>query len=186
MEFSAQQIAELVGGTVEGDAQRKVGTFAKIEEAGPHDLSFLANLKYAHHLYSTEAGVILIGNDFKPEQPVNATLIRVADPYSTLAMLMRMADELSRPRLSGITEQPSFVAEGVAVPADAYIGAFAYVGAGTSLGAGVQIHPQAYIGPGVTIGEGTIIYPGAKIYHGCRIGARCIIHAGAVDRKSVV
>lgn len=180
MEFSAQQIAELVGGTVEGDAQRKVGTFAKIEEAGPHDLSFLANLKYAHHLYSTEAGVILIGNDFKPEQPVNATLIRVADPYSTLAMLMRMADKLSRPRLSGITEQPSFVAEGVAVPADAYIGAFAYVGAGTSLGAGVQIHPQAYIGPGVTIGEGTIIYPGAKIYHGCRIGARCIIHAGAV------
>ena len=150
MEFSAQQIAELVGGTVEGDAQRKVGTFAKIEEAGPHDLSFLANLKYAHHLYSTEAGVILIGNDFKPEQPVNATLIRVADPYSTLAMLMRMADELSRPRLSGITEQPSFVAEGVAVPADAYIGAFAYVGAGASLGAGVGarciIHAGAVIG----------------------------------------
>lgn len=180
MEFSVKQIADLVGGTVEGDGLAMVSTFAKIEEAGRGSLTFLANPKYSHFLYTTEATAVLLGRDFVAEQPVKATLIRVDDPYATLAMLMRMVDELTHPRLSGVREEPSFVAEGVEVPADAYIGAFAYVGRGARLGAGVQIHPQAYVGPDVTIGEGTVIYPGAKIYHGCRIGARCIIHAGAV------
>lgn len=179
MEFSAKQIAELAGGTIEGNGDVALHTFAKIEEAGTGALSFLANPKYFHHIYTTGASAVLVRRDFVPEQPVSATLIRVDDPYGTLAQLMRMVDELVNPRRRGV-EQPSYVAEGVSVPADAYIGAFAYVGRGASLGAGVQIYPQAYVGPGVTVGEGTIIYPGAKVYHGCKIGARCVIHAGAV------
>lgn len=179
MEFSAKQIAETVGGTVEGNGDVAIHTFAKIEEAGAGALTFLANPKYSHHIYTTGASAVLVRRDFVAEQPVSATLIRVEDPYATLAMLMRMVDEFVNPRRRGV-EQPSFVAEGVEVPADAYIGAFAYVGKGVRLGAGVQIYPQAYVGPGVTVGEGTIIYPGAKIYHGCKIGARCVIHAGAV------
>lgn len=179
MEFSAKQIAEAVGGTVEGDGEVTVHTFAKIEEAGAGSLSFLANPKYSHHIYSTGASAVLVRRDFEPEHPVNATMIRVDDPYATLAMLMRMVDEYINPKRSGV-EQPSFVADGVRVPDDAYVGAFAYIGHGAVIGAGVQIYPQAYIGPGVTLGEGTIVYPGAKIYHGCKIGARCVIHAGAV------
>lgn len=179
MEFSAKQIAELTGGAVEGNGDVAVSTFAKIEEAGPGALTFLANPKYSHHIYTTGASAVLVRRDFVPEHPLTTTLIRVDDPYATLAKLMGMVDELLRPRMQGI-ETPSFVAEGVQVPADAYIGAFAYVGKGAILGNGVQIHPQAYVGPGVTVGDGTIIYPGAKIYQGCKIGARCIIHAGAV------
>ncbi len=179
MEFSAKQIAEITGGTVDGNGDVAVSTFAKIEEARPGALTFLANPKYSHHIYTTGASAVLVRKDFVAEQPVSATLIRVDDPYATLAQLMRMVDELMHPRLKGV-ETPSYIAEGVKVPDDAYIGAFAYVGRGVVIGAGVQIHPQAYVGPGVTIGDGTIIYPGVKIYHGCRIGARCIIHAGAV------
>lgn len=179
MEFSAKQIAEIIGGTVEGNPDAPLQTFDKIESAGPGALTFLSNMKYAHYLYTSRAGAVLVGNDFQLSQPVETTLIRVADPYAALAQLMRMADELTRPRPVGV-EQPSFVAPGVEIPEDAYVGAFAYVGAGARIGRGVQIHPQAYVGPGVEIGDGSVIYPGVKIYHGCSIGCRCIIHAGAV------
>lgn len=179
MEFSAQQIASLVGGLVEGNPDAKVSTFAKIEEAGEGALTFLANPKYSHHIYSTGASAVLVRRDFEAERPVTATLIRVDDPYATLAQLMKMVDELTNPRRSGV-EHPAFIADGVDVPADSYIGAFAYVGRGAKLGKGVQIYPQAYVGDGVTVGDDTIIYAGAKIYRGCKIGKRCVIHSGAV------
>lgn len=179
MEFTAKQIAEIIGGTVEGNPDAPLQTFDKIETAGSKALTFLANPKYAHHLYGSKAGAVLVGNDFTPTQPIDVTLIRVADPYASLAQLMRMVDELTRPRPRGV-EQPSYVDDSVTIPDDAYIGAFAYVGKGVKLGSGVQIHPQAYVGPGVEIGSETVIYPGVKIYHGCKIGSRCIIHAGAV------
>ena len=179
MEFSVKQIAELVGGKVEGNPDAPLQIFDKIETAGPKALTFLSNLKYSSHLYSSNAGAVLVSNDFVPSKPVNVTLIRVPDPYAALAQLMRMVDELTRQRPQGV-EQPSFVAEGVEVPQDAYIGAFAYVAKGVKLGQRVQIYPQAYIGANVEIDDDTIIYPGAKIYHGCKIGKRCIVHSGAV------
>ena len=179
MEFKASQIAAMVDGTVDGNPDSTVSTFAKIEEAGSDAITFLANPKYTHHIYDTHASVVLVRRDFEPEHPISATLIRVDDPYETLSRLLEVASDAMTPKPTGV-EQPSYVAPGVEVPGDAYIGAFAYIGAGARLGKGVRIYPQAYVGPGVTIGEGTVVYPGAKIYHGCRIGARCIIHAGAV------
>lgn len=179
MEFSAQQIADLLGGMVEGNPNVSLRNFDKIESAGEHSLTFLANPKYAHHIYGSKAGAVLVSTDFTPAEPVNVTLIRVSDPYAALAQLMRMADEMTRPRPRGI-EQPSYVADGIELPDDVYIGAFAYVGKNAKIAPGVQIHPQSYIGAGCEIGEGSIIYPGVKIYHGCKIGKRCIIHSGAV------
>lgn len=179
MEFSARQIAELIGGAVEGNPDAALQTFSKIEEAGPGALTFLANPKYSHHIYTTGASAVLVSDDFKPTQPIESTLIRVKDPYAALAQLMRMVDELTHPRPGGI-EQPAFIAPGVEISDDCYVGAFAYIGSGAKVGRNVAIYPQAYVGPGVSIGEGTIIYAGAKIYHGCKIGKNCIIHAGAV------
>ncbi len=179
MEFSAQQIAQLIGGTVEGNPEVMLSAFDKIETAGPRALTFLSNPKYAHFLPESNAGAILIANDFELTEPVKATLIRVADPYASLAQLMTMVDQLTNPQPTGI-EEPSFVAPGVEIPADAYVGAFAYIGAGAKIGKGAKIYPQAYVGPGVTVGEGTIIYAGAKIYRGCIVGNNCIIHSGVV------
>ncbi len=179
MEFTANQIAGLVGGAVEGNPKVAVSTFAKIEEATPDAITFLANPKYTHYIYSTRAGIVLVRRDFVAEHPVSATLIRVDDPYETLSRLLDFAAQAMNPAPTGI-EQPSFVAEGVKLPDDVYVGAFAYIGRGAKIGRGVKIYPQAYVGDGVEIGDGSIIYPGAKIYHGCRIGARCIIQAGAV------
>ena len=179
MEFTAGQLAAMINGTVEGDANVAVNTYSKIEEAQKGSLTFLANPKYTHYIYSTEASIVLVRNDFEAEQKVKATLIRVEDPYATLAQLLNMAEQMQNPRKSGI-EQPSFVSEGVELPADIYLGAFAYIGKGVKIGKGVQIYPQVYIGDNVEVGENTILYPGCKIYHGCKIGKNCILHAGSV------
>lgn len=179
MEFTANQIASLVNGIVVGDGNVTVKTFAKIEEGHTGAISFLANPKYTHYIYDTKSSIVLVKNDFEPEQEVSATLIKVEDPYATLAMLLDMVSKLLNPQPTGV-EQPSFVSPNVEIPEEAYIGAFAYIGTGVTLGTGVKIYPQTFIGNNVSIGDGTIIYAGAKIYSGCHIGSNCVIHAGAV------
>lgn len=179
MEFTAGQIAAFLGGTVEGDGDIKVNTFAKIEEAGPGCLTFLANPRYTHYIYTTGASAVLVSNSFEAEGDISAALIRVENPYEALSRLMRMVDQVLNPQPAGV-EQPSFVADGVTVPEEAYIGAFAYIGEGVTLGKGVKIYPNVFVGRGCEIGEGTILYPGVKVYPRCKVGKRCIVHAGAV------
>lgn len=179
MELTASQLAALVNGQVEGDENVKVNTFAKIEEGHPGALSFLANPKYTHYIYTTDSSAVLVRRDFVAEQPVKATLIRVDDPYATVAHLLDMVSKMSQVEKRGI-EVPSFVAEGVNIPEDAYVGAFAYIGTGAKIGAGAKIYPQTYVGNGCEIGEGTILYPGVKVYDGCKIGKNCILHSGVV------
>ncbi len=178
MKITPKGLAALTGGIVEGDENVSLTGFAKIEEARPGDLTFIANPKYAHYIHTTKAGAVLVGKDFDPEGPVDVTLIRVNDPYSTLAELLRYV-ESQKPAPVGI-ESPSYISEGVEIPENAYIGAFAYIGKGVILGKNVKIYPQAYLGDGVTIGDDCVIRAGVKIYEGCRIGSRCIIHSGAV------
>ena len=178
MEITVQQLATLVHGTVEGDGSIVINNYSKIEEATSGSLTFLANPKYTHYIYSTEASAVLVRNDFQPEHPIKAALIRVEDPYATLANLLNIVNS-QRPQKRGI-EQPSFVSDGVVIPNDAYIGAFAYIGKGVKLGENVKVYPQVYIGDDVTIGNDVTLFPGVKIYNGCRIGDRCMIQAGAV------
>lgn len=178
MEFSAQQIAELLGGTVEGNPSAAVSTFAKIEEGQPGAISFLANPKYAHYLYDTESSIVLIGRDFVLERPVKATLVRVANAYEAIARLLTIYESMTQKR-SGV-HPLAFVSETATVADDVYIGAFAYVGDGATVGAGTQIYPHAVVEERATIGEDCILYPNVSIYHDCKVGNRCILHSGAV------
>lgn len=179
MQFTASQIAALAGGVIEGDGDVVISTFAKIEEGEPGAISFLANPKYTSFIYTTRSSAVLVSNTFVPEHPVACTLIKVEDPYATVARLMEMASQMLRPEPVGI-EQPSFIAEGVVVPEDAYIGAFAYIGKNAKIGKGAKIYPHAYLGENTSVGENTIIYSGVKVYRDCRIGNRCVLHSGAV------
>ena len=179
MEFTANTIASLIGGTIEGNAEVTVNTFAKIEEGHKGAISFLANPKYTHYIYDTESSVVLVADDFKPEHPVAATLIRVPNPYEAVSELMTIAERAMAVSPSGI-EQPSYVSDKAVVGKDVYIGAFTYVGDGAIIGDGAKIYPQSYIGRGVSIGEDTVVNAGVKIYDGCRIGKRCVLHSGAV------
>lgn len=178
MKITPALVASIAHGRVEGDENIEIKGFAKIEEARPGDISFIANPKYEHFINTTGASVLLVSESFSPEVPEGKTLVRVADPYVALATLLT-AFESQKPRPHGI-EQPCFIAEGVEVPENCYIGAFSYIGKGVRLGNNVSIYPQAYIGDGVEIGDDTVIRQGAKIYEGCKVGRRCIIHAGAV------
>ena len=178
MEITAGKLAELVNGTVDGDANAIVNNFAKIEEAKKGCLTFLANPLYTHYIYTTEASVVLVKRDFVAEHPISATLVRVDDPYATLAMLLNYVSN-QQVRKHGI-EQPCFIAEGVTLPDDVYVGAFAYIGKDVKIGKNVCIYPQSYIGDNVSIGDNCIVYPGVKIYHNCVIGNNCILHAGVV------
>lgn len=179
MELTASQLAALVHGTVDGDGEVKVSTFAKIEEGHPGALSFLANPKYTHYIYDTRSSIVLVRRDFVAEHPIAATLIRVDDPYATVAELLTMVEKMGAVEKRGI-EQPSYVAPGVEISEDVYVGAFAYIAPGCKIGHGVKIYPQVYVGDNCEIGDGTILYPGVKIYKECRLGERCIIHSGAV------
>lgn len=176
--FTAQQIATVLNGTIEGDPTVEVNGFSKIEEGKPGSLTFLANPKYTPYIYTTHASIVLVNNDFVAEQPISATLVRCFNAYSALAILLDMVEK-SKPVKTGI-ESMSFIAESASIGKDVYVGAFSYVSGKAKIGDNVKIHPQSFIGEDVTIGDNTIIYPGVKIYAGCQIGQNCIIHAGVV------
>src|SRR5215210_5084733 len=99
MEYSAQQIAGLLGGTVEGDASAAVNRLAKIEEGVPGSLSFLANPVYTPYIYTTNASVVIINKDFVAEQPVKATLIRVENAYQSFTKLLEVYNEVQRNKI---------------------------------------------------------------------------------------
>ena len=160
MEFTAKQIADFIGGRVEGDENAKIHTFAKIEEGKEGTITFLSNPKYTHFIYETKASIVLINNDVELEHPVSATLIRVPNAYECVAKLMQMY-AASLPKKKGI-DPLAFVSKTAEIGKDVYIG------------------PFTYVGEGVKIGDGCLIYPHVTIYDGCKIGNNVTIHAGAV------
>lgn len=187
MEFSAQQIAAVLGGTLYGNSNAKVSDVAPIEQAQACHLTFITDEKYLPFLEKTKAGVILItrsvveGKITFPdgEGKAGGAVILVENARGAMGQLLKMVSAAMFPAKKGI-EQPCFIAEGVQVPEEAYIGAFAYIGKNVRLGAGVQIYPQVYIGDNVTIGDGAILYAGVKVYAGCKVGKQCILHSGVV------
>ncbi len=160
MEFTAKQIADFIGGRVEGDENAKIHTFAKIEEGKEGTITFLSNPKYTHFIYETKASIVLINNDVELEHPVSATLIRVPNAYECVAKLMQMY-AASLPKKKGI-DPLAFVSKTAEIGKEVYIG------------------PFTYVGEGVKIGDGCLIYPHVTIYDGCQIGNNVTIHAGAV------
>ena len=178
MEFSAQNIADLLQGKVEGDPNTKVSDVSKIEEGKPGTLCFLANPKYEKYLYTTEASIVIVNNDLKLTDKVSAALIRVPDAYKAFATLLEFYNA-SIPQKSGI-EQPSFISASAKIGEKVYVGAFSYISDNVKLNDNVKIYPQVYIGDNVVIGENTVINPGVTIYHDCKIGSNCVFHSGIV------
>jgi UDP-3-O-[3-hydroxymyristoyl] glucosamine N-acyltransferase len=179
MQFTAAQIAMLIQGTVEGDANTAVQSFGKIEEAGAGQLTFLANPKYEDYIYNTRASVVIINAAQTLREPVSATLIRVPDAYSAFAVLLAKYQEMMTQQLAGIQE-PSYISKTAKLGSNVYVGAFAYIGDNVMIGNNVKIFPNAFIGDNVKLDDNTILHPGVKIYHDCLIGKNVTVHAGTV------
>jgi UDP-3-O-[3-hydroxymyristoyl] glucosamine N-acyltransferase len=178
--ITAQQIAQIIGGIVEGNPDAMVHAFCRIEEGKPGHISFLANRKYLPFLYDTKAEIVIIPEDLTLEKsiPENCTLIRVKDPYASFARLLELYDSIQARKVG--KEEPVFIAPSAKIGENTYIGAFVYIGQQARIGNNVRIYPQCYIGDHVTIGDNTVLHPGVKIYHQCVIGSHCILHAGVV------
>ena len=179
MTFSALQIAALINGKTEGNANISVTSFGKIEEAKDGQLAFLANPKYEEYLYSTKASVIIINEALELKQPVTATLIRVPDAYTAFAKLLSTYQLMMQQQLTGVQE-PVYISASASYGENVFIGAFAYLSDNVKVGNGTKIYPNAYLGNNVKIGDKSIIHAGVKIYHDCVIGNNVIIHAGTV------
>ena len=180
MEFTAKQIAQFIQGTVEGDENATVNTFAKIEEGVSGAISFLANPKYTHYIYDTKSSVVLVDETLELEKPVeNTTIIRVKNARDCVAKLLQMYSAALNPKKSGI-DSLAFISPNAKIGENVYIGAFAYIADGAVVGDGTEIYPHSYIGDNVTLGKDCKIYPNVTIYHGCKLGNNVTIHAGSV------
>lgn len=178
MEFTAKQIADFIGGKVEGDANATVHTFAKIEEGKTGAISFLSNPKYTQYIYDSESSIILINEDVELSKPVKATLIRVKNAYECVAKLLQLY-ESSKPKKKGIDSLAS-IHPTATIGKDVYIGAFAVIGENAVIGDNSMIYPNSVIGDNVKIGSNTKIYPNVTIYENCKLGNNVTIHSGTV------
>lgn len=179
MEFKAKEIAEILGGTVDGNPEAVVTTFARIESGKPGAICFFANPKYENYVYKCKADIIIVNKSFEPKEPVSATMIRVDDAYSAVASLLDYvtAKKRSYKRYRGCRSRIRWSSK---IGKKVYIGDFAYVGKKAQIGDYTKIYEHVYIGDGVKIGSHCIIYPGVRIYPGMVIGNNVIIHANAV------
>lgn len=178
MTFTANQIAGLLNGIIEGDPEVSVHKLAKIESGEPGALSFLANPVYTPYIYTTSASIVIVNKSFVPEQTVKSTMIRVDNAYEAFAKLLEMYNQIKMNQ-SGISTQAA-ISKSASLGEDLYIGEFAVIGEKATIGDRVKIFPQVFVGNNVIIGNDTILYPGVKIYSDCAIGNSCVLHAGVV------
>ena len=178
MKFTAAQIAGILEGEVEGNPDVEVSKLSKIEEGMPESLSFLANPKYKQYIYTTKASVVIVDNNFKAENAVTTTLIRVEDAYKSFSKLLEYYNQVKMNK-TGI-EEPVFISKSATYGENIYIGAFAYLGDNVKIGDNVKVYPNVYIGDNVTIGNHVTLFAGAKIYSDTVIGNHCVIHSSAI------
>ncbi len=178
MKFTAQQIADALQGKVEGNAEAEVSNLSKIEEGSPGTLSFLANPKYTSYIYTTQASIVIVNEDFEAEKDIQATLIRVKDAYGSFATLLEMYQQ-AKGKKEGISEK-AHISPSATIEEGAYIGEFVSIGDHVFVGKQAQIHPNCSIGANCKIGEESILFAGVKVYDDCLIGNECTLHAGVV------
>ena len=178
MEFTAKQIAQFIQGKIEGDENAAVHTFAKIEEGVPGSISFLANEKYVHYVYSTKSSIVLIDSSITLTKPVSTTLIRVDNARDCVAKLLQLYAS-AQPNKTGI-DPLAFISPKAKLGNNCYVGAFAYIAEGVEIGDNCQIYPGVTIMENVKVGNNCLFYPHVSIYHDCRLGNNVVLHSGAV------
>ena len=178
MKFTAEQIAKVLNGKIEGNKEAEVTTLSKIEEGKVGSLSFLANPKYTPYIYNTKASIVIVNSDFQASKALNCTIIRVADSYTAFSQLLDMYNEVKLNK-SGISPQAA-ISESAKIGKNVYIGEFVVISDNAIVGDNAKLYPQTFIGENCKVGEDTTLFPGVKIYSDCIIGNKCTFHAGVV------
>jgi UDP-3-O-[3-hydroxymyristoyl] glucosamine N-acyltransferase len=181
--YRLAELAELVGGRVEGDPERRVEAIRALESAGAGDLSFVTLPRHRARAMASAAGALLVGEDLaaafaQAPGSAGADLLVVADAGQALARLLELFHPAA-PRAPGV--HPTAIVEaGAAVDPAAHLGPYAVIGAGSRIGAGAAVLAHAAVGRGCTVGERALIHPHAVLYDSTEVGAGCIVHSGVV------
>ncbi len=178
MILTAGVIAELIGGSVDGDPNVQVSTVSPIDKGSEGSLSFLANPKYTDHLYSTNASVVIVKDEFKQTGDVRPTLIRVPDPYSSFAILLEQYDKMNCPK-PGI-HPSAVISESAIVGKDVSISAGVIIEDRAQIGEGSVLQAHSHIGVDASLGKNCTLHSGAKVLHKCVVGHNCKLHAGVI------
>ena len=176
--LTADAIARLVRGTLQGDGSVAVTAVAPLERAGPSDLSFLASPKYTDAFGASRAGVILVAPALGELTSPAAARIIVDRPHDALMAVIPHLYASRLPRATGI-HPTAVIGRGVRLGRDTSVGANVVIGAGASIGDGAIIEAGSVVGDGVIVGAGCILWPGVVLYQGTELGERVLVHAGA-------
>lgn len=172
------ELAELCGATLEGPGDLAITGPAGLADAGPTEVSFLAQPKYASQLETTRAGAVLVARDQAVER-TDLTLLRCDSPEASFTQVILGFAPSIPEQAPGISEfarvDPSAV-----VAADARLAANVVVGPGATVGAGVVLHAGVVIGAHAKVGAGTVFHPNVVLYPYSEVGERCVVHASAV------
>jgi UDP-3-O-[3-hydroxymyristoyl] glucosamine N-acyltransferase len=174
--YTLGELAEVLGATVRGTAGKTITGLATLQEAGPAQLSFLANPQYRKYLVDTQAGAVLL-KAADAESYAGDALV-VPDPYLAYARISHLFDP--KPKAPAGVHPTAVVAADAVVDPTASVGACAVVESGARIGAGVTIGAQCFIGARCVIGDGGWLAPRVTLYHDVRIGQRVVIQSGAV------
>ena len=176
MHFSLAELAERVGGRVEGDGSLRIERVMPLEEAGPSDVSFFANRRYAAAFSATRAGAVIVGES--EEAPAGRTVLRAANAYLAFA---RIATLFHPPREPVPEISPrAVISEGAVVDPSAEIQDLAHVGRGATIGARTILFPGVVVGDGARIGDDCVLHPNVVVRERCVVGNRCTLQPGAV------
>ncbi len=175
--FTLARLAEVAGGRLSGDPERRITGVGTLAEAGEGDITFLTNRKYRGQLETTRAGAVILQEGDRPDCPVDAII--AVNPHAAYARISALFDSVPGEGATGC--HPAAIIEADAdVAPTAWIGANAYIGSGARIEAGAWIGPNCVIQANSTIGAESRLAANVTVYHGCRIGRRVIVHAGVV------
>jgi len=175
-----EEIAVFLSGKIEGDKNINITGVGKIEVAGRNEITFISNPLYEKFFRETNAGAVIVSNDFEVKEKRNdISLLRVDDPYLSFLKLLEKFDHGNASYLTGISDK-SYIETDTHVSDNVYIGNFVSIGKNCKIGSNTKIHSNSSIGNGVVIGNNCIIYPNVSVYKECVIGNNVIIHSGTI------
>jgi UDP-3-O-[3-hydroxymyristoyl] glucosamine N-acyltransferase len=174
--FTLAELAQRVGGRTEGDGSIRIERVMPLEEAGPSDVSFFANRRYAAAFAATRAGAVIVGESEAVAPGRN--LLRASNAYLAFAKVSTLFHP-PRESVPGVSPR-AVIAPGAEVDPAAEVRDLAYVGPGARVGARTILFPGVYLGEGAQVGEDCILYPNAVVRERCMVGNRCILQPGVV------
>lgn len=183
MTLTLEQLAQKIGATLRGDGRAAVASCAALDKAGPEQVSFLANPKYAAMLADTQAAAVVLGEKDAASAPASLNLLIAKDPYYAFSQaVVELHGFRQHPRPAGnqgISALAS-IHPTAALGSDCIIHPFACVEEGAHIGDRTILYPHTYVGRHARVGSDCQLFANVTIYDDCILGDRVTLHAGCV------